>query len=71
MPSLTLSVTGMTCGHCKAAVEKALRSVPGTFGATVFLEAGEAEVDHDTAVARADQYIEAVKAAGYAATVKA
>jgi len=26
---IKLKVTGMTCGHCEAAVEKALSAVPG------------------------------------------
>jgi len=26
---ITLKVTGMTCGHCEAAVKKALGAVPG------------------------------------------
>ena len=26
---IELKVTGMTCGHCEAAVEKALAAVPG------------------------------------------
>lgn len=69
MASLKLVVTGMTCGHCKVKVEQALQAVPGTFGAAVFLEDGEAEVEFDAARAAADQYVAAVRAAGYQAAV--
>ena len=43
MGSLKLKVAGMTCDHCRHSVEQALKGVPGTFGAAVFLEDGEAE----------------------------
>ncbi len=38
---LTLTVTGMTCGHCVKAVTKAVRAVPG---------AGEVAVDLDRGI---------------------
>jgi len=69
MAALKLKVTGMTCGHCKMKVEKALQGVAGTFGASVFLEDGEAEVQFDPARAGADQYLDAVRRAGYQASV--
>jgi copper chaperone len=70
MASLTLNVQGMTCEHCQKTVTKALEDVAGTFGASVFLDDGEAEVDFDPAKASADAYIAAVQAAGYTASVK-
>lgn len=69
MASFKLRVTGMTCGHCQATVEDALKGVPGTFGAAVFLEQGEAEVDYDEQRANTDKYIAAVQAVGYNASV--
>jgi len=68
MAALKLTVTGMTCGHCKMTVEKALKGVAGTIGAAVFLEDGEAEVEYDPSVANPDQYVAAVQQAGYQAT---
>ena len=57
----------MTCGHCQAKVEKALKGVSGVYTAIVDLEDGEAEVDfNDDAVTAAD-LITAVKRAGYEA----
>jgi copper chaperone CopZ len=69
MTQLKLKVAGMTCGHCKMKVEKALQGVAGTFGASVFLDDGEAEVQFDPARAGADQYLDAVRRAGYQAAV--
>ena len=39
-----LKIDGMTCGHCTAAVKKALERVPGVEGAEVDLAAGRARV---------------------------
>lgn len=69
MASLKLAIAGMTCGHCKMKVEQALTGVAGTFGAAVFLDEGEAEVDFDPSTASPDQYVAAVREAGYQATI--
>lgn len=44
-----VSVNGMNCGHCAAAVEKALRAVPGVKDVGVSLERKRADVEHDGA----------------------
>jgi len=44
----TYNVTGMTCGGCKASVEKYLSEVKEVTGVTVDLEKGEAEVEMNT-----------------------
>ncbi len=41
---MELSVSGMTCGHCVAAVERAVRAVPGTGAVSVSLEHGTVHV---------------------------
>jgi copper chaperone len=69
MASVKLKVTGMTCGHCKMKVEKALQGVTGTYGAAVFQQEGEAEVDYDPAKAGPAEYVAAVERAGYHASV--
>ena len=69
MASIKLSVSGMTCDHCVAKVEKALQDVDGVWGVVVELDGGTAEVDFDDAKAGPDALTEAVKAAGYEATV--
>lgn len=71
MASVHLTITGMHCGNCVTKVEKALKAVPGTFGATVDLTGGSADVDFDGAKATPERYVEAVSSAGYRATVAA
>ncbi|MBI5725527.1 MAG: heavy-metal-associated domain-containing protein [Planctomycetes bacterium] len=66
---LTLSITGMTCGHCVAAVEKALRACPGVSAADVNLSAGAARVRGEHLDAA--QLIDAVRKLGYAAALAA
>lgn len=44
----TLAITGMTCGHCVAAVRRALESVPGVAVRTVELGRAEIEVTDPT-----------------------
>ncbi len=62
---IVLKIDGMSCGHCTAAVEKALKAVPGVISVQVTLEPGEARVEGDADV-------EALKAAvteeGYTVT---
>lgn len=46
-----IKVNGMMCTHCKAAVEKACKSVPGTLDAVVDLEAKNVTVTGSASVA--------------------
>lgn len=56
---MKLTITGMSCNHCKAAVEGAIQQAGGN--ATVDLAAGTAEVQGLSA----DQAVAAIRAAGY------
>ena len=69
MATLKLRVSGMTCGHCQAKVEQALKQANGVYSAIVDLQAGEAEVDFDDDAATTDQLIAAIARAGYGARV--
>lgn len=60
----TLNVEGMTCGHCKAAVERALASVEGVTDVTVDLAEARATVEGGDLPA----LIAAVQDEGYAAS---
>lgn len=60
-----LEVSGMTCGHCRMAVESALREVPGVTSAHVDLERGIAIVEGK---ADLQSLLDAVDEAGYEAT---
>lgn len=69
MASLKLHVTGMTCGHCQAKVEKALKSISGVYSAIVDLPNGEAEIDFNDDTVTTDTLLGAIKTAGYAAKI--
>jgi copper chaperone len=64
MNSVKLNIQGMTCGHCTAAVEKALMAVEGVEMVEVTLEPGGALVKGSTNV---DALIHAVEEEGYEA----
>jgi copper chaperone len=65
--NIELNVSGMTCGHCKAAVEKALKNVNGVADVNVNLEAGKAEVKGENVSLEA--LVAAVTEEGYTARV--
>lgn len=60
----TLIIGGMSCGHCTAAVDAALRAVAGVERVAVDLATGQARVDGS---ASPDVLIAAVVEAGYEA----
>lgn len=68
MRSTKIAVSGMSCGHCRETVERALRSQAGVQSATVNLEAGTADVEYEEREIGPEQLIAAVTAEGYPAT---
>jgi len=60
--STTITVEGMTCGHCEQTVEDALEDVSGVTGATADRDAAQATVEGATDVS---SLVEAVEEAGY------
>lgn len=60
----TLKVEGMTCGHCKMRVEKALNAVKGVENATVNLETKEVSINMSEDI-NEQTLIDAVTDAGY------
>jgi copper chaperone len=71
MSTLTLKIDGMTCGHCVAAVKRALDSVPGVTEADVAIGSATVHVDDQmlTADRAAVSITEAVAEEGYPATL--
>lgn len=69
--TITLAVSGMTCGNCKRHVEEALSGVPGVRAAAVDLAAGRATVAVDANAPTTDRLVDAVRDAGYDAEVAA
>lgn len=62
----TITVEGMTCGHCEQTVEDALREVSGVTGVTVDRDDEQASVDGN---ADETALVQAVEDAGYSAQV--
>ena len=65
MEHIKLTVEGMSCGHCKNAVEKAVRGLPGVMTAEVDLAANSLTVDFDPDKTSLRDIKSAVEDAGY------
>ncbi len=62
---VTIPVGGMTCASCSAAVERAVRKLPGTISVAVNLATEKATVKYDPAVLRLSGIKGAIAKAGY------
>ena len=67
MKSITLDITGMSCGHCVHAVSEALQDTPGVRVQQVAIGSARIEVEDDAAAGAA---VEAVRDAGYEAEAR-
>jgi mercuric transport protein len=65
MERLTLAITGMTCGHCVAAVKKALAAVPGVEEVEVTLAPPRAVVSCDRSRTTVEMLTKATAEEGY------
>jgi len=63
----TIHIEGMSCGHCKMAVENAIRNLEGVQQAEVSLDDKKAEVDFEEAKTATEDIRNAVAEAGYTA----
>jgi len=61
----TLKIGGMSCGHCSAAVEKALKAIPGVHEVTVDLGKATATISYVSGEVIPRMLTDAVTAAGY------
>lgn len=62
---IKLSITGMSCGHCVATVEKSIAAVEGVKDAVVNLDEGTASVNGEVTAAT---LIDAITGAGFGTT---
>lgn len=69
MPTVTLHIEGMSCGHCLNAVNKALHAVPGALVESV--QIGTAVIVTEPGGPTAEDLATAVTRAGYPATATA
>lgn len=63
MAQVHLKITGMSCGHCVKAVERALEQVSGVQARSV--QVGSAEVTYDPQQASPDRLLDAIRDEGY------
>jgi copper chaperone len=61
----TLNVEGMSCAHCKAAVEGELKALPGIEKANADLALGTVEVRYDVSKVGTEDLKSAIEEAGY------
>jgi copper chaperone len=64
MSTVTVTVTGMTCGHCAASVREEVGSIPDVTAVDVDLASGKVTIDSERGV-EADAVKSAVEEAGY------
>jgi copper chaperone CopZ len=63
MQSITIPITGMSCGGCVSNIRKALSPIPGVVDAQV--KVGSATVSFDPAITNAETLRRAITQAGY------
>ena len=63
----TIQITGMSCGHCVAAVKRALGELDGVEAREV--EIGSARVEYDPATVSKERIARAIEDEGYEARV--
>ena len=66
----TLTIKGMTCGGCVAAVKVQLKKTEGVTAYDVSLEKGEAGVSYDAAKTTPEKIAESVSKTGFETSVK-
>lgn len=62
---ITMNIAGMSCNHCKMKIEKALKTLDGVEEVQVNLEAGQADVQFDSAKISAVDLKTVISDAGY------
>jgi mercuric transport protein len=62
---VALGITGMTCGHCVAAVRKALAAVPGVGEVEVTFSPPRAVVSFDPSKTKVEMLTKAIGEEGY------
>ena len=63
MDRVKLTITGMSCGHCVSAVDKALKRMDGVQVEQVAI--GSATVSYDPATTSTDKITKAIEDEGY------
>ncbi|ASU83213.1 copper chaperone [Nocardiopsis gilva YIM 90087] len=64
MATTTITVSGMTCGHCEKAVKEELGALPGVTSVGVDLESGRVSIESEAPLTD-EQLAAAIDEAGY------
>lgn len=65
MEQTTLTVEGMSCGHCVKAVEESVGKLTGVESVSVNLDAGTVQVSHDAAAVDRKSIEDTIEDQGY------
>jgi copper chaperone len=65
MEKITLTVKGMSCGHCVNAVETNVGQLPGVSNVKVYLNDGKVEVVYNPSEVTLEKIVETIDEQGY------
>ncbi len=65
MQTEKIKISGMSCGHCQAAVEKSIKSLNGIVSLEVLLKEGQAQVSFDESKVSLKDIRASIEEAGY------
>jgi copper chaperone len=68
METMTLKVSGMSCGGCVKSVTGVLEALPGVAKAEVSLEKAEAVISYEAGKVGREQMVQAIDDAGFEAS---
>ncbi len=68
MKQITLTISGMSCGHCVNAIERVLKALTGVQSVVVSLESKNAQIGFDPDKITPEQMIQAITEEGYSAS---
>ena len=69
MQTVTIGISGMTCGGCVRSVGKVLKALDGVAKAEVSLDKNNAVVEYDPGKVQVEQLKRSVEEAGYEVTL--
>jgi copper chaperone len=69
MNKIVLKVEGMSCPHCEAAIQDAIRQLPGVKKAKVSLRKKETAVEYDASLISPERIAQEINETGYQATL--
>ncbi|MEN6459850.1 MAG: cation transporter [Syntrophomonas sp.] len=65
MHTSVINIIGMSCQHCKAAVENTIKIIPGVYSVEVDLEKGNASVVYDERKTEVEIIKDCIEEIGY------